>query len=231
MGDQKAIIDRIKKLRALAAKNPSASEAETAARIAAKLCAEHMIAEAALAADVGEDGAMIVDDDGLPGTRRFERWRSYLLEILCELSACSHAYFKTKSGYEPHIFGRQDDVDLVRETYTWLSLAVEQATAKACKGKSEHYRLGYREGIVYGIKQAVDEAKGEAEKTAPSSALAVLDERAKAADVALQQFLKGAKKAPKGPKELDPEAYERGEKKGRKLHARIPSKRKADLQQ
>lgn len=229
MADQSAIIDRIKKLRNLASHNSNPHEAEAAAAQAVRLLSEHRIAEAQLLVETG-DPSGIAEDDSLPAMARFQHWRSYLLEVLCELHGCAHHYEKTKGGFVPHLYGKAEDLELVRETYTWLALTVDQAAEKACEGRSPKYGRDYRVSVVYGLREAIREAKAQAEKGASSSALALLDERSKQAAKRVAKALRGAPKLPKGPDAIDEDAYKRGTRKGRKLQTKLPSKRKGDLE-
>lgn len=212
------LLERIKKLRALS-QSSSPNEAATAAAIAEKLIAEHGIEEAMLDAGPEEGTEPLTDHEPLDmmGARSFVHWKSYLLTNLCDLHGCAHGYAVDKGRRLAVFFGRPDDVALVREFYEWQVAEIERLSKRAGRGKSKAWGVSYRLGCVRGIADAMIEAKKEAQKKAPSTALAVLDARLTEAERLRDEATAGGQQVkPHDDDAIDEqeEAFERGREDG-----------------
>ncbi len=116
------IIERIRALLALASNNPSEAEAASAAERAAKLMAEHHLAQAEIEAaggEVEEDsiGSELIDD----GKGYNETWKRVLLFAIRRLFGVELISMSGKVT----AFGRLSDVQTVKYTYAYLTNEIE----------------------------------------------------------------------------------------------------------
>lgn len=202
------LLERIRKLRNLARGSANEHEAAAAAGKAEKLIAEHGIAEAMLEVEPEGIAPGAVGDPVDVMGKRFYHWRSYLLSNLCELHGCAHAYTtQTKAVF----FGRPSDVGIVKELFGWLAEEID-ALAERQGERPKRWLETYRLGCVRGIGDAMLEAQSEARRLAPSTALAMLDERLAAAKDACADATRRGKKIKSRKEELDEqgEAFSKG---------------------
>jgi Protein of unknown function (DUF2786) len=211
------LLDRIRKLRTLASGNTNEHEAAAAAAKAAKLIAEHGIAEAMLEVEPEPIAPGAVGDPVDVMGKRFYHWRSYLLSNLCDLHGCAHAYTsQTKAVF----FGRPPDVAIVQELFAWLASEID-TLARRQEGKSKKWLEEYRLGCVRGIGDAMLEAQSEARRLAPSTALAMLDDRlASAKDACYTATRRGKRIRNRKEDEDEGEAFTRGAEDGWKVQKR-----------
>lgn len=212
------LLDRIRKLRNLAHGSKNQHEAAAAAGKAEKLIAEHGIAEAMLEVEPEGIAPGAVGDPVDVMGKRFYHWRSYLLSNLCELHGCAHAYTsQTKAVF----FGRPADVEIVKELFGWLAEEID-ALAKRQEDRSKKWLENYRLGCVRGIGDAMFEAQSEARRLAPSTALALLDERLASAKSACTDATRKGKKIKNRKEDLDEgdEAFTKGIDDGWKMQKR-----------
>ncbi len=126
------IIDRVKKLLALAGKNSNEAEAAAAAEKAAELIAEHHLSQS----ELGEKSAMGHDDSFTTNSRP---WRRYIGAALARLYFCKYArmYEREKgkaSGKDRHLFmGRPDNATVARLMFAYLCVTVDRLASAAAR--------------------------------------------------------------------------------------------------
>ena len=211
-----SLLERIRKLRNLAHGSENKNEAAAAAAKAEKLIAEHGIAEAMLEVEPEGIAPGAVGDPVEVMGKRFYHWRSYLLSNLCELHGCAHAYTsQTKAVF----FGRPTDVEIVKELFAWQVEEIE-GLAERQGERPKRWLENYRLGCVRGIGDAMFEAQSEARRLAPSTALALLDERLASAKSACTDATRKGKKIKNRKEDLGDEAFTKGIEDGWKVQKR-----------
>jgi hypothetical protein len=223
-----AIIGKIRRLRELAKKNDNANEAAAAAAAAEKLLSEHQIEEAALEVEEGPCGGDLIENRGESEGPRLVYWKSYLLGAIGKMHGCTHCYehVKGKAGkgprYTPLLYGRPEDIAIVRDLYSWLVKEIQRLTDVVGKGRGLEWRDSYRMGCQYGIAHAMQAAQREARRQAPSTALAVIDARLAVAQKALRDRYPDTRDVSRDHETVDGEAFERGHMDGVAMHSRTP---------
>jgi hypothetical protein len=231
-----AIIQRIRKLRELSRKNDNEHEAAAAAAAAEKLLSEHQIEEAELEVEEGPMGGELIEERAASEGPRLVYWKSYLLGAIGKLHGCSHCYehVKGKAGkgppkYTPLLYGRPEDVAIVKELYAWLVSEIQRLTDRVGRGRGREWRDSYRMGCQYGIAHAMKAAQREARVQATSTALAVIDARLVKAQAALRDRYPDTRDVSRDHETVDGEAFERGHSDGVALHSRAPIQQRPAL--
>lgn len=216
-----AVIEKIKKLRALA-QSANANEAANAAAAAERLLQEHRLSEAELEteavepAEAAEEDAVPVDTLG----ERISNWKDALLAAICRAHGCAryfnHSY--VHRGYVARIVGRPSDTATVRYLYAWLSTEVERLARKHGRGKGRTWANSYRLGCVAGIREAMQAAEAKARTTATSAALVRLDARAAEARDALVRLHPNLRSRPLSRTSVNGHAFGQGQHDGRNIH-------------
>lgn len=173
----KAVLDKIAKLRALAANAGTQAEAEAAAAQAAALIAKYQIDEAtvetanqAAAEDIG-DGGVLWERNG-----RNEKWRSVLAATLATDHGCAATIMTTSDLVQYRIAGRPSDVAIVRYLFAWLHVEIARLS-EVKRGRAA--KNAFRLGAVVGVTLAMRRARGQAQAATPAAgqtvALAIVD--------------------------------------------------------
>ena len=131
LGDREAVLDRVRKLRAVALRTTNRHEAENALLLAQRLLAEHDLADEAGATDEpGDVDAVDVDETG-----RAVSWRVALAGVIADNLRCLHYLSRESRGDRPRtvirFVGRRSDVALAAEVYG-------QALEAACRLAALH---------------------------------------------------------------------------------------------
>lgn len=216
-----AIVARIRALRELARKNDNPNEAAAAAAAAEKLLAEHQIEEAAIES-LSDVPAEAVTEEPLDAMgSRIIYWQAYLLRTLCTMHGCTHCYDRRREGRKttirPLVYGRPEDIAIVRDLFAWLSGEIERLADVQGAGRGAAWRQSYLVGCQYGIGEAMKLAARRAREGAPSTALARLDARLTQAK-AFEKKQNPAKKQVTREEKLHAEAFDVGREAGQRLH-------------
>lgn len=130
------ILDRIRKLLALA-RSSNPHEAAAAAARAAELMAQHQLAEASLEREVEAVGEHELDRCGRKVT-----WKSMLARGVCLACGCdcywARPWIDGAGGRSLRIIGRAADVDAARYLYAYLVREIERLTRAAWNGRHSH---------------------------------------------------------------------------------------------
>lgn len=209
MGDIAAVIEKIKRLRALSRKAGTQAEAEAAAAIADKLLQEYGLEEAQLQAS-GEKPAEAVGEDAFTVfAARAPTWQRILASGLIRHYDCA-SYLAWVYPDQIHaqmaqrVIGRKSDVEAAKYMYGWLVVEVERL-AQLNAGNGRSWLDSFRRGAVSGVlnklsatkKAARDEAEAKqavASAISPdvaaqaSSALAIYDARKEEAKAKLYEL-------------------------------------------
>jgi hypothetical protein len=161
------IIDKIQKLRALAARAGSVHEAEAAAAAADKLVQENGIEEAQLEVQ-GQLAAEAPIEDVEPVAKWVGRTPTWQLLLVCDLM---HHYdcvgYRTwiysdgrNVGEMVPIVGRPSDIANVRFMYGWLVVEIERlAQAANVEGNGRSWLDSFRRGAAAGVRDKLHESK------------------------------------------------------------------------
>lgn len=166
----KSVLEKVAKLRALAAGAGTQAEAEAAAAQAAALIAKYQIAESEVET-FSRPEEMAEGDNLWSSTGRNERWRSLLACGLGEDYGCAVVYSTSDSGVVYRIVGRPSDVEIVRYMFAWLSAEILRL---ADRERGLAARNGFRLGAVAGVLRAMRRTRGEEMRTAPNGSTTAL---------------------------------------------------------
>ncbi|MDE2098839.1 MAG: DUF2786 domain-containing protein [Patescibacteria group bacterium] len=163
--DQK-VLDKVRKLFALAEDNNNESEGRNALLTAQRLMAEHglKVADLESAAEANIIGEGIAEDK----IRRTPWWVLGIAEIIAMNFRCKVLRYtyrgkpggKRNGGYRLVFFGRPQDTELATEAYKFAlrycqrSLRAWQLTHP--RALTRPYRNAYLEGFIYGLKEAFE---------------------------------------------------------------------------
>jgi hypothetical protein len=180
------IIEKVRKLRALAANAGTLAEAEAAAAQAEAIIARYRLEEAQLEIDDASrvEAVGVADEPMWVGGERVPSWLNWLATALARHYGCvafSEAT-RTRLGTTKcfKVVGRPSDVQVVRYMFAWLSAEIDRLSYRE-RGRSamNAFRLGAVEGICTTLATAQKQV--EAEPGAGSAAM-VLASRADEAD-------------------------------------------------
>lgn len=184
----RSVLDKIAKLRALAAGATTQGEAEAAAGQAAALAAKYQIDEAQIEAASGERAEEIGEGDELwTSETRNEKWRSCLAAALAEDHGCAMIRTSWDGLTIYHIAGRPSDVALVRYLFAWLHVEIARLSERE-RGRAA--KNSFRYGAVVGVLGAMRAArKGETQASAhgQATALAIVSRAEQSMDVFRRQ--------------------------------------------
>lgn len=186
-----AILDRLRKLLALAG-SPNPHEAALAASRAQALVTRHRL-EAWLAAEAAEqadpDPITLGRDDPLEIARRTRKWKAYLASVLADANGCA-AWIDGRGRQEAIcLVGRARDRELVRALWEGLVKRVEWASATAGQGHDRAWHEAFRIGLAEQIGARLREGDAEASAELGSTALTVVDPARAAHERALDRFV------------------------------------------
>lgn len=215
------ILDRIKKLRALAtSSNPN--EAAAAAGVANKLILKHQISESQLAEISSPESNvenMFDDPEPLYVSARVTAWKVDLATLLARHYGCAlwndkvyRSDSQNRGMSRFRLVGREDDVQIVKFMFSWFVSEIQKLVDVECRGYGLNYRDSYCKGAVKGIENLLaytrEKMVEEANKTGKSKALEVVQNRHK---LAIEYMFKKHKVIqPNGKLGVNPEAFERG---------------------
>lgn len=215
MDNLQSILDKIRKLRALAGSS-NEHEAAAAAAAADRLIQQHRIDEAQLQAH----SPILVDHEPLDEFGgSVSHWRMRLITGLCNGHGCLSFTGRNSGspGQRVYLVGKPSDMTLVRAMYGWLREEIERLSGRFT-GRGSTWRNSYRLGCVQGCLEAMKTAADAVRSAAlESGALVHLDGRVQEAEDALESLLGAKAKSRKAhAPRIDWEAFEQGEDDGQR---------------
>ncbi len=217
-----AVLDRVRKLLALAT-SPNVHEAAAAAARAQRLVEQHRL-EGWLAAERAEadDPDPIEDarDEPLEVARRLRKWKRVLASGLAEVNGCVAYTLEAPDGERLVLVGRSRDRAAVRELWEWLTKRIEWLSAteggKRPRAWHDAFRIGAAESIVERLRQA-----GEDVRHAEPTALVVVDAAVAAHRRAMDRFVEERLSLGRGRSiRVDVDAFEEGRAAGKDFDLR-----------
>jgi hypothetical protein len=224
MSDIDKVIERVKKLLALAGNNTSSAEATTAAALANKLIEEHRLSIADLENKEGSFIEPIVEDEGyIYQSGRITQWRASLVRILTHQYGCVHWNDCTwESGRQVsryRLIGKKSDIELVNFMYSWLSTECTRLSTAEAKGRGRVFVASYCEGFVDGINIQFKASRIQAQATATSAAIVKIDARVKESEEAMYGMHKNLRTVKsKSYSQRDSQAFGVGQQRGKAMH-------------
>jgi hypothetical protein len=164
MSNQESVIDRIRKLMALAEKNSNVNEAATAAAMAQSLLFKHKLCQADIQADDEPEDALGTADFDTPG----HLWRKSLVHGISRAFYCRAV---TLSGKRKtvRIVGKLSDTQSVIYLAQYLINEIE-TLAKGVAGQGKAYVNAFKVGCVATIIARLDAQRKEQDRTVQETA-------------------------------------------------------------
>lgn len=188
MTADEAVLDRVRKLLALAT-SPNVHEAAVAAARAQRLIAEHRL-EALLAADAAQEQGEPIDDARdapLEVARKLRAWKIALASALARCNGCV-AYTLDQGGSSAIVLvGRASDRAAVRALWDWLVRRIEWLSATAGPQRSRAWHEAFRVGAVDTVAERLTAAGEQAQRA--SAGLMRVDQALAAHQRALDAFV------------------------------------------
>lgn len=205
-----AVLDRVRKLLALAG-SPNVHEAAAAAARAQALISRHRL-EGWLAAEAAAKEKLDAIEDArdapLEQSKRLRRWKVVLASTLAEANGCL-AYTLDRGDERAIVLvGRAEDRDAVRVLWDGLVRRIEWLSATHGAGRSKRWHDDFRIGAVDAI------AKALATPAEPDAETAALTRFERAATERVQRFAERLNLKPGRAILVDPDAWRRGRQAG-----------------
>ncbi len=196
-----SVIEKIRKLQALAGNNTNENEIKAAAAAAEKLIQEYRISQAQLESTGEFAGEKPVSIHLVVSAKR-SAWKETLLHHLINHFGCAYyiSSFRVGGIYSQGredskgtcrytIFGRKSDIDVVVYFMRWLTREIDSVAKIASKGQgisySNSWRLGCASGIGVQFRQMKEAAK-QAAAAEQSAAMVLLSSRNEESEKALR---------------------------------------------
>ncbi len=223
-----SVIDRVRKLLALASNNTNPNEAAAAAARAQELLFKHKLAMADVAAATGVDEPKVGEINFDVAGEFLLAWRSILLNVvsrhcMCRPILCPVIEATTgRKAVRLKIIGLEDDANVALYLYMYLTAEIERlassATVKGFKAKN-----AFRRGAVHAIHARLETQRAAQVSANGERALAVIKNSTAAADAYVDKiFPSKALKKTSASEVTDARAYGEGLKAGRDIA--IPGK-------
>lgn len=214
------LLDRVRKLLALAG-SPNAHEAAAAAARAQALITQHRLeawVEAVEEVEVDPDPITGGQDAPLEVGRRVRKWKVALASALADANGCV-AWIWARAGEEAIcVIGRKRDQDVVRVLWEALLKRIEWASATAGPGRDRAWHEAFRIGAADAIAERLAVTETEAREAFTTGALARIDHRAAAHADALDRYVAEHIGSGKGRAlRVNARAYEGGRKAGAEM--------------
>ena len=183
---RESILDRIKKLQALADGGADVNECALAAARAQELIEHHRIEEAELCELTLEEAhfshEVLEEERGVT----LRSWRVQLARTLARHNNCKSLVSrgKRKTRRRPavkaklKIVGAPDNIALVRYLFQAVARSIERLCRKSIRegeGAGKRWANSFRVGAVTTVKKRLEEARARAREDAPSTALVRVD--------------------------------------------------------
>lgn len=174
------IIDRIKKLQALARSSTSANEAAIAAGVANRLIDQYRFSEEDLESD-----SFVEDEGSVYETGKVTEWKKMLVGVLARHYGCAHwlkyTYPDGRKVTHFKLVGKTSDIQIVNYMFNWLVLECSRLADKEVKGCGRVFIASYCTGFVVGVEEQLKQSRVEVQKEVSASALIKIDSRIKEA--------------------------------------------------
>lgn len=144
-----ALLEKVAKLRALAARATTQAEAEAAAAQAEAIIAKYQIDEAQLESVNATAAEAIAEQAPLWQGQRRESWTCILAHGLSEDHGCAFVWYNHEHGSTYRIAGRPSDVAIVRYLFAWLTVEISRLSQRE-HGRSARnaFRIGAVDGFL-----------------------------------------------------------------------------------
>lgn len=220
-----AVLDRVRKLLALAG-SPNVHEAAAAAARAQRLIAEHRL-EAWLDASTSEtDPIEDARDEPLETGRRLRKWKIALAVALADVNGC--VAYTADRGPESSIVlvGRARDRAAVRELWDWLAKRIEWLSATEGAGRPRDWHEAFRIGAVDTVAERLAQVDTAVVAEIEAGALVRVDAAIAAHQRALADFVASNLRLGKGRSlRVRADGYARGRKSAEGLPLPEPRER------
>ena len=164
-----SVMQKIVKLRALAAQAGTPAEAETAAAQAEALLVKYQIDEASIETPTNEEP--LDEHDALWSGKTNEHWRGILCAGLTKDHGCAAIACRDGKTTTYRIAGRKSDVEIVHYMFTWLTTEIDRLSGSE-KGRAD--KTSFRIGAATGVLRAMRAARAVEVQAAPTGASASL---------------------------------------------------------
>lgn len=176
--DHAKIVERVRKLLAMAADTSSPEEAAIAARRAASLMEKHAIEQSdVLMSDRASDG--LGEQTASDGYKAVPSWYAYLIVPVARLFDCKAKYHNVRGRIVPEFQGIKEDAIVAAYTLDYLAGQINLLSEQYRKQHPEAGRSGmndYRQGASLAIQRMLaeeTEAKAQRAATQPGTSLVV----------------------------------------------------------
>lgn len=219
MGDNKlqALLQKVAKLRALAARAATQAEAEAAAAQAEAIIAKYQIDEASV--EVTTEPEAIVHEDAAH-TAKGQVWLGMLMHNIARMHGCSSVSVRGAKGTTYKLAGKRADLAIVQYLVAWLRVEIERlADCEHGRSAKNAFRVGAVTGVIVAMQRqrVVENTNAGA---AGASCAMVLVSRADLAEARLKSAIGGKFRNGPGASIGDSGAYERGRRAGENLSAK-----------
>ena len=224
--ERENIIEKVRKLRTLAA-NPAATvdEAAAAALAAELIIQKHALAEVEL--QMSQASQEEIMDDGTPLTdwgQRQTLWQNILTHGLAKAYNCSSVLKWNETG-NPNIYaiGKPSDISLLRYQYTFFVIELTRLSHKLApknlgRGTGKTWYNSFYRGAVHAILDSLKSAKEEVRTQASSEALVFIDQHLNAIERFKNKKYPGSTTTHTAGGNIDPDAYRKGLEAGSNLN-------------
>ena len=183
------VINKVRKLYALAEANTSENEAAVAVAAAEKLLQQYRLSRAEVNAHSDVDLESPIEDGEPIETfaSRVPVWQQVLVGTLASHYGCVIYQARSSQNTAIRVVGCSSDVRLFRLQYSRVKAQIDRLTLKNALGKGRSYCDSYRKGLVVVVRERLNAMRTEVqEQAATSTALVKLDERESLAARALR---------------------------------------------
>jgi Protein of unknown function (DUF2786) len=218
------VIDRVRKLLALAGNNTSAAEAAAAAAKANKLIDEYRLSSVDYEeTEVNTQEPIEEDPDYIYESGKVTAWRCLLIKVLCRHYGVAHwndtSYATGRKVSRYRLVGRRSDIGFVRYLNTYLTSECIRLSQAEAKGMGRVFVASYCEGFVNGVAEQLKVSRVEAKANASSSAIVKIDARQQEAREEMYKLhtnLRTVKSASYA--QHDKMAFAAGQQRGKNIH-------------
>lgn len=219
-GAQGKLLDRVRKLLALA-DSPNVHEAAAAAGKAQALIAAHRL-EAVLAAEAAVDEAAQddpIEQEVLETARRMRRWKTVLAAGLADANGCL-AFTRPGRGRAQDLVlaGRAADRAAFHALWSWLVQTLTWLSASHGGGKGKRWHDDFRVGAALAVCERLEAAARAPAEALPPEALVRLEPALEARERAVKRYADDELRLKPGRSlRVDPAAFGAGREAGRDL--------------
>jgi hypothetical protein len=216
-------IEKVKRLRALAGNAASTiAEAATAAKIAAKILQENALIEADIEFISGSSELPIEDATSAAfwGSKQVV-WQNVLLTNLCTAHSCSGIIKHKDSALGYYLIGRPADIATIKYQFLYFVVELNRLAIllapKMSRGEGKSWHNSFYTGAGHAISEALKAAKTEAQVSATSTAMVIINRHSEEAN-ALQAKLYPKAKVVQHHVNINRDGYNAGYKAGSSLN-------------